>query len=58
MAVLMLGVMQPTGSVLLSNTVLPKDTDGNQLFTGETDAIRYKGWWYFYVNRWGVRFWS
>ena len=31
MAVLMLGVMQPTGSVLLSNTVLPKDTDGNQL---------------------------
>ena len=39
--------------VTLSNTVLPLDTSGAPLLTGETSILAYNGTYYFYVNNWG-----
>ena len=40
--------------VVLSNTELPRDTDGKPLITGETSVVsRSDGTHYFYVNNWG-----
>jgi hypothetical protein len=38
---------------VLSNLVLPKDTTGRALITGEADVLAYNGSYYFYFNNWG-----
>jgi len=40
-------------NVTLSNLVLPKDTAGNELITGEASVLSWDGAYYFYFNDWG-----
>lgn len=40
-------------TITLSNTALPKDTDGNLLLTGEATLLAKDGVYYAYFNDWG-----
>ena len=40
---------------VLSNLVVPKDSTGRALITGEADVLSYNGSLYFFFNDWGVR---
>jgi len=42
-----------TSPTVLSNLVLPRDTTGRELVTGEADVLAYNGSYYFYFNNWG-----
>lgn len=39
--------------VVLSNTALPLDTQGNMLLTGELTMMNVSNTWYVYMNNWG-----
>ena len=39
---------------VLSNLVLPKDTTGRALITGEADVLAHNGSYYFYFNNWAT----
>ena len=38
---------------VLSNIVLPKDTTGRALITGEADVLKHGDTYYLYFNNWG-----
>ncbi len=40
-------------TVRLSNTMLPRDRDGNELVTGEASILSTGGLYYVYFNNWG-----
>ena len=42
-----------SSAAVLSNLVLPRDTAGRPLVTGEADVLAYDSSYYFYFNNWG-----
>ena len=53
--VLLCAAVTHTGAriVSLSNVVLPRDQNGNQLLTGEASAMKFGEYYFFYFNDWG-----
>lgn len=47
-------VLSASATVLLDNTKLPVDQNGNQIITGEADVLFHNGTYYFYFNDWGT----
>ena len=50
---ILIAAIAAVGLVTLSNTVLPRDQNGDLLLTGEADVLLYDRSYYFYFNNWG-----